>query len=149
MLVEKGLIDRDQVEIMVKEQRQIPSKKLIGEMLVERGLVDQDDLSTVLAAQFSIGYVRLTNVKIDWKSPTGISPLFINKHRCIPMRIDEETIMLAIENPLDIWIIKMAEKEAAPNKLKIVLTDKKDIDAAMKEYRKHALLNMVMKFKKD
>jgi len=56
MLVDKGLVDQDQVEITVEDQRHFQNRKLIGEMLVDRGLVDQGNLSSVLAAQFSIGY---------------------------------------------------------------------------------------------
>jgi len=149
MLVEKGLVDQDQVEITVEEQRKIQDRKFIGEMLVDRGLIDQGNLSSVLAAQFSIGYVRLTNVKINWDSLTGFSSSFITKYRCIPMRVDEETIMLAITNPLDMRIIQLAEKEAAPNNLKIVLTEISDIDAAIKEYQRHSMRNTLSKFKKD
>lgn len=148
MLVEKGFVDQDQVETTVEEQRRVQDKKFIGEMIVEKGLVDQDDLSAVLAAQFSIGYVRLSNIQIDWEVPTGFSSSFINKHKCIPMRVDEETIMLAITNPLDVWIIEMAEKEAAPSQLKIVLTEQSDIDAAIKEYKKYSLQKMMNRLRK-
>jgi len=137
MFIEKGLVTEKQVQAVVQKQGRLTNKKLLGEMFVEKGLVTEDDLFMTLAEQFGIEFMKLADEKIDWDLPTGFPSSFIIKHRCIPSRIDEETIRLIIANPLDVWTLDVAEKEAAPKKLKVVLAMKSDMDAAIKEYQKY------------
>jgi len=137
MFLEKGLVNKNQVQAVIQEQKQLTNKKLIGEMFLEKGLVTEDDLFMTLAEQYDIEFIKLANIDIDWKAPLGLSSSFITNNECIPLRVDEETIMLIIANPLDEWTLDMAEKEAAPNKLKVVLTKKSDLDAAINEYHRN------------
>jgi len=138
MFVEKGLVTEDQVQAVIQEQEQLTNKKLLGEMLVEKGLITEDNLFMTLAEQFSIEYMKLADKEIDWDVPTGLPSSFITKHRCIPMRVDEEKIMLIIADPSDMSMIELAENEAAPNKIKVVLVKTSDMDEAIKEYQKHS-----------
>jgi len=125
------------------------NEKLLGEMLVEKGLVTEDDLCVTLAEQYDIEFIKLANEEINWDAPKGFSFSFINKHRCLPLQVDEKTVTLAITNPLDPWAVDMAEKEAAPNRIKVVLAKKSDMDTAIKEYQKYSIRKTIKKFKKD
>ncbi len=147
MLAGKGLVTEDQLQAMMQEQ--LKNKKFLGEMLVESGLITEDDLFKTIAEQFDIEFVQLADEEIDWDVPAGLSSSFINNHRCLPLRVDEETIMLAITNPLDVWVMDAAEKEAAPHKIKVVLAKKSDMDAAIKKYHKYSIRKMMDKWKKD
>jgi len=67
----------------------------------------------------------------------------------LPLRADEDTVVVAITNPLDAWALDTAEKEAAPHKIEIVLVKTSDMDAAIKEYHKHSIRKMMNKWAKD
>ena len=147
MLVKKGLISEDQLQEMIQEQ--LSNKKFIGEMFVEKGIIDEDDLYATIAEQFNIEYVSLKNEKIDWEVASGFSSSMITDHKCLPLQADKENVTLAITNPLDVWVLDTAEKEAAPRKVKVVLVNKSDMDAAIKEYHKYSMRKMMSKWRKD
>jgi len=137
MFIEKELVTEEQVQAAVQEQNQLANKRLLGEMFVEKGYITEDNLFMTLAEQFGIEFIKLADEKIDWDLPKGFSSSFVTEHRCIPSRIDEETIMLIIANPLDVLALDVAQKEAAPHKIKVVLAKKSDMDAAIKEYQEY------------
>ncbi len=147
MLIGKGLITEDQLQSMIQEQ--LKNKKFLGEMLVENGLISEDDLFMTIAEQFDIDFVQLADEEIDWDVSIGFSSSMITEHSCLPLRADEDTVVLAITNPLDVWVLETAEKEAAPHSIKVVLVKKSDMDEAIKEYHKHSIRKMMNKWKKD
>jgi len=141
MLVSKGFVTEDQIQSMIQEQ--LKNKRFLGEMLLEKGLVTEDELVMTIAEQFNIDYVSLKDEEIDWDVALGFSSSMITEHKCLPLRVDEETVVLAITNPLDAWVLDSAEKEAAPHTIKVVLVKKSDMDAAIKEYHKRSVRNMI------
>jgi len=147
MLVGKKLITEEQLQAIIQEQ--LKNKKFLGEMLVENGLITEDDLFMTIAEQFDIDFVQLADEEIDWDVSSGFSSSMITEHKCLPLRADEETVVLAITNPLDAWVLETAEKEAAPHKIKVVLAKKSDMDVAIKKYHKHSIRKMMNKWKKD
>jgi len=147
MLVMKGLVTKDQLQAMIQEQ--LRNKKFIGEMLVEKGIVDEKDLCLTIAEQFDIEFISLKDEEIDWDVSIGFSSAIMTEHKCIPIRSDEATVTLAITNPLDVWVLDKAEKEAAPRKLKVVLVSKSEMEVAIKEYHRYSIRKMMNKWRKD
>ena len=147
MLVGKGLVTEDQLEATIKEQ--LKNKKFLGQMLIESVLVSEDDLFKTIAEQFDIDFVQLADEEIDWDVSAGFSSSMITEHKCLPLRADDETVVLAITKPLDVWVLDTAEKEAAPHKIKVVLVKESDMDIALKQYHKYSIRKMMNKWKKD
>lgn len=147
ILVNKGYISENDLQAVIQEQMR--NKKFIGTMLVEKGLITEDHLLEALAEQFGIGSVRLKNEEIDWSISDGFSSSVITDCRCLPIKGDSDTVTLAIANPLDVWVLDKAEREVSPRRLKIVLTTSSDMDAAIKEYRRRSIRNMMKKWKKE
>jgi len=148
MFVEKGLVTEDQVQDVLQEQTKTQNKNFIGEMFVEKGFVVEDDLLMTLAEQFGIEFVELAKKDIDWEVPARFSSSFIDQHRCLPFQADEETVTLAITNPLNAWAISVAEKQAAPSDVNFVLAKKTELDAAIKEYQMYSMRQTVNRLKK-
>lgn len=147
ILVSKGFITDGELQGVIQEQ--LRNKKFLGVMLIEKGLISENDLLKTLADQFDIEPIRLKDTEIDWEAATGFSSAMITDHRCLPIKADEETVTVVIDNPLDVWALDKAEKSIAPRKLKVVLTTTSDIDEAIKEYRRRSIRNMMKKWKKD
>ncbi|MBN1870236.1 MAG: hypothetical protein JW847_06665 [Candidatus Omnitrophica bacterium] len=147
LLVSKGFITDSQLQMVIQEQMR--NKKFIGEMLIEKGMITDDELLKVLADQFEIEPIRLKNVEIDWDVASSFPPSMITDYKCLPIKADEETVTLVISNPLDVWVLEKAEKEAAPRKLKVVLTTSQDMNEAIKEYQRRSIRNMMKRWKKD
>ena len=147
ILVHKGLISDQQLQKVIEEQMR--NKKFLGSMLVEQGLISEDDLLAALAEQFNIEPVFLKDEKIDWEVAASFSTSLITDHKCLPVRADADTVTLAITNPLDVWVLNTAEKEAAPRKVKVVLAKSSDMDDAIKEYRRYSIRKMMNKWSRD
>ena len=147
ILVSKGFITDDELQVVIQEQ--LRNKKFLGVMLVEKGLVSEDDLLKTLAEQFEIEPMRLKDARVDWEATAGFSSSLITDHKCLPIKADEETVTVMIDNPLDVWALDKAEKDVAPRKLKVLLTTASDMEEAIKEYRRRSIRNMMKKWKKD
>jgi type IV pilus assembly protein PilB len=147
ILIDKGLITKAQLEEVIQEQ--LRNKKFIGMMLVQRGLISERELIASLAEQFGIDHVSLKKEDVDWDLALKFSASLVTDHKCLPVRADKETVTLAITNPLDVWVLDKAEKEAAPRKLKVVLTTLSDMDEMIKEYRRASIQKMMTKWKQD
>jgi type IV pilus assembly protein PilB len=146
MLIKKGLISDQQLQMMIEEQ--MKNKQFLGEMLVKKGVISEDDLLKTLAEQFEIDYVQLKDEAIDWEVAKSFSSSLITKHKCIPIRGDEETVTIAITNPLNVWVLDMAEKEAAPRKIKMVLAKVSDVDKAIEAFQQYSIRSMMNKWRK-
>jgi len=114
LLVSKGYITDSQLQMAIQEQ--VRNKKFLGEMLLEKGLITDDQLLTVLAEQFDIEPIRLKNVEIDWNVAAMFPSSMITDYKCLPIAMDDETVTLVIANPLDVWVLEKAEKEAGNRK---------------------------------
>lgn len=147
ILISKGFITKAQLEEVIQEQ--LRNKKFIGMMLVQRGLISEGDLTESLAEQFGIEHVRLKKEDVDWDLTLKFSASLITDHKCLPINADQETVTLAITNPLDVWVLDKAEKEAVPRKVKIVLATLSDMDEMIKEYRRFSIQKMMKKWKQD
>lgn len=130
-------------------EEQMKNKKFMGTLLIEKGLITEDDLLITLAEQFDVDSIRLKDVDIDWEVAAKFSPSLIADYKCLPIKADNDTVTLAIANPLDVWVLNKAENEVAPRGLKIVLTTISDMDEVIKEYRRRSIRNMMKKWKKE
>jgi len=133
LLVEKGLITPQQLEDALEDQKR--TKEFLGSVLIRRKVIEEEDLITVLSEQYKIPYVSITYDYIDWNFVSKFSSQLILEHKCMPLKVDEFTVTLAITNPLNMWGIKKAEEETRGFKLKFVLVSGKDMEEAIQRYR--------------
>lgn len=147
ILINKGLITEDDLQDAIEEQ--LKNKKFLGKIFVDKGIISEDDLLRTLADQFDIDLVYLKDVEIDWEEVFGFPSALIDDHKCFPLSSDDETLTLAITNPLDVWTINDVEKNMAPRKVKTVLITTLDMDRAVKEYRRRSVKKTMEKWKKD
>jgi hypothetical protein len=60
LLIEKGVIQSDQLERALEEQRRNNHQKLLGEVLVELHLCTEDQITESLAAAYGVPYARIS-----------------------------------------------------------------------------------------
>src|SRR3989338_5414034 len=146
ILVEKGLVTYEQLQSVIEEQ--MKNKQFLGEMFVKKGIISEDNLLEVLAEQFNLDFVRLKDMPIDWEVAKRFSISLITEHKCIPISMDDDPVTIAITNPLNAWGLGLAEKEAAPRKVKIVLAKASDVDKAIEAFRQYSVRAMMNKWRK-
>ncbi len=109
ILVDAGLLSREQLETALEMQRQAPQRKL-GSILVEEGFTGEDVIPQVLARQLRIPYLRLREGAFDPRAVALISGRLAARHACIPLRATSDTVALAMANPLDLIAIEDIER---------------------------------------
>ncbi|GFP77570.1 GspE/PulE family protein [Clostridium fungisolvens] len=103
MLVESGKISMPQLQEALKKQR-ITGKKL-GEMLIELGMVTSEDIMEVLEKQTGIKRINLNITTFDKRALKVVPESVCDKHELIPFGFNENRIMVAMWDPLNIFAI--------------------------------------------
>lgn len=107
MLVSAGLITESQLKSALDEQSRTGGK--IGEVLVHELLVTEEQIATVLAEQKGLRHVSLAGLDID-RAVAAMLPLRMARRRgVIPIGIEDEMLVLAMSDPLDVEAIDEAE----------------------------------------
>ena len=100
VLVEAGLVRPEDVEAALAEQRQQRGRR-IGELLVEMGVVSEESLARTLADKFHLPFIDLDDCLIDPEAVRAVPRAILEKHRILPIEVDEREITVAIADPLD------------------------------------------------
>ena len=135
ILVEKGMLKPEQLNLALKEQK--ISDQFLGEILLKKRWIKESELLAVLSEQFTISIVELKYKYVDWKLLGKYSPSLVMDFHCVPVSEDDVSVTMALTNPLDLDVLQKAEAEARGLKVKLVLTTKSDIDHVIERYRDH------------
>lgn len=101
ILLEAGLIKRDQLEIALHEQGS-SWRRHIGAILVDLGFTTEESIAQALAAQLALPYIDLTGDTVRPGAWELVSRHLALHHTCMPVSVKEDSLRLAIANPLDL-----------------------------------------------
>jgi twitching motility protein PilT len=96
-MVQGGLITEEQLETALKVQAEKKGK--IGSILVELGYISDEHLLRFLATQLDVETANLLNISIGNSVMSLIPSRIMLKYRVLPIRDEEHTISLAMEDP--------------------------------------------------
>ena len=102
--VERGLLSPTQLEEGLAIQKRSGEK--LGKILVDKGFIDAQQLMETLSALLGIPYVIIKLERID----KGLirkfySRRYLLKNCLIPLYIDKDKLVVAMENPLDLKVL--------------------------------------------
>ena len=103
MLVENGVITQRQLEEALKEQG--ATGRFIGEVLVSRSAASEQQVTQSLSEQLGFAFVDLANMAIEPEARDAVQEELCSKHIAVPLFIVQNTLTLAMSNPLDIEAI--------------------------------------------
>ncbi|MBN8827215.1 MAG: Flp pilus assembly complex ATPase component TadA [Sphingobacteriia bacterium] len=116
VLIEKGLVSKDQVEIALREQRTERSKdKLIGQILVELGFITESSLSQILAETSGVKNLDLKATVLDPKLINQIPKDVAIRCKAIPVTSTEDSVTIAVADIYNILIIDQLKKYFGKN----------------------------------
>ena len=136
LLVKKGLVSVEQVNQALKEQR--ATNEFFGTILIRNGWLEEDALLAALAEQFGLRFVRLNQEEIDWSVASRFAYDFLMEHGCFPMQLTDESLTVALSNPLNAWALSELERKAKYRKVALVLASARDIRAAIQQAHRPA-----------
>jgi hypothetical protein len=135
ILIAKGFITEAQLHDALMEQK--VSEKFVGMILKEKGTVTDHDLTAALAEQFNIPFVDMRSQYIDMELARKYTSSLIVDHKCFPLKVDENKVVFAIINPLDMVALSKMDEESNPRTVDYVLVMETDMNEVIDQYRKY------------
>ncbi len=131
MLLEKGLISQNQLDIALKEQ--VTNRRRLGETLVQLGFISMEDMLRTLSSQLSIPYILFA--QFPKVVPDDISPSlkFMKQYRIVPLGRENGVLKVAMADPLDTYA-EDALRLFVRGEIEPFLASEKDIAEAIDQY---------------
>ncbi|MFC1631222.1 hypothetical protein ACFL1I_05675 [Candidatus Omnitrophota bacterium] len=134
-LLAKGLISQAQLQKALAEQRQ--TGEFLGKILVKRRFISEHDLLDILAEQSTFEHIVLDRHQVDLDVTLQFSTSLIAESKCFPFKQKEGTVTIAIVNPLDVWALKVVERELGLRRAKFVLVSEQDMQWLLGQYQRY------------
>ena len=129
-LLKKGLITQKQLEEALQEQKK--SNLPLGLLLVKKGIITEEQLLSTLSEKLGIEYIRIEDTKIDTRLIKEVPAKIVTHYKFFPIRIEDDTLVIAVSDPLDLSIDEI--KLALGRKIKLLLATQEDIAKAIRRY---------------
>lgn len=101
ILIEMGLINEDDLQLALDEQKKKKEKK-VGELLVEMGKIDEETLMSSLSMKFHIPFIDLDEYELDENAFKLIPLDKLEKYQALPLGIEDNILIVAISDPLNL-----------------------------------------------
>ena len=109
-LVERSLISQEELDRALARQKEV--LKPLGEVLLELKILDEARLAHALADQLGIPYVDLFTTPLQPNAIDLIPEHLARKYKCIPIRINNEFLEVAMCDPMDLDALEELSKAA-------------------------------------
>ena len=131
ILLEQGFITQDQLDAAIAHQRENPRLSLL-EALVQSQAIDEMQALQTVAEYFKLPFARVTTDDIDGNIVDLLPLEYIKQKHVLPIRMDNQTVIVGISDPADIFLIDDL-KRRLNRPLNLTVTPKQDIIAAVEE----------------
>ena len=103
ILKEMELVKESQIQEALKIQRQ--KGGVLGQILIELGYVTEDEVLLALGAQYGMEVVNLEDLEISPEVIAKVSESTAHVYKIIPIRFENNTLTVAMANPLNISVL--------------------------------------------
>jgi len=107
-LKELGLIDDQQLELALSEQRR--TGELLGQILFDLGFISEEDLVNALSGEAARSEVDFEELTVDPEILKLVPADFCREHGVLPIEKDEFTLTVAMVNAYDVNVIDALER---------------------------------------
>ncbi len=133
LLLEKGVVTSEQIEIALEEQERIGRSKLLGEIMIDMGMCSENQISSALAQTYGVPYALVTPKLCDPAVVETLPREFLEEHTVLPLFKVHETLTVAISEPSNVFLIDEIER-LSNCKVQVVCAAVKDIKATLQTY---------------
>jgi type IV pilus assembly protein PilB len=131
LLVEEGLLSRDQLAQAENEQERVG--KSLGRVLVDMGLVKEADLVSALARQVGLEFVDLSEHQIDPAAASLLPEQVSRRYRALPIGFDGTRLIVAMSDPANVFALDDI-RTITGMEIKPVVATATDVEAAVRRY---------------
>lgn len=141
ILVEKGLLTQQQLQSALEIQKN--TKQRLGEVLVSYNFINEEQLYEILAEQKNVPFLKFSDINIknvDTNLFVFIPKDIAEKYLVFPIEKSENTLILAMKDPFDIFVIDTIES-IVNLKVSPVWMTEKDIKEAINKFYQEILIS--------
>jgi len=103
MLLEQGLVTREQLEECMRIQR--TTGQSLASLLLEKGYVSEEDLVVTLSEQLGIPHMRLANYSVPKEVLSQVPETLARQYQMLPISVTGDVLTVAMADPLNIMAI--------------------------------------------
>jgi type II secretory ATPase GspE/PulE/Tfp pilus assembly ATPase PilB-like protein len=134
ILIEAGLVTKEQVEYAVASQEK-GKKKRIGTLLVEKGLITEEQLLTALAVKFHLSFIDLDTITPTQEALDSLPVDIVHRLKVLPIENDGKRVVIATSEPTDLSLYDTLRFYFQSKQyVDLVLAVPKQISAAILKY---------------
>ena len=127
ILIEEGLITKNQLLDALAIQKQSNYDKKLGEIFISEGLISEKELALVLADQLDMEFLDLYSVEINLNLLKNYPIQILRNADSIIFKEDEDFIHVAIADPLNYDALEILERSIVIKPIKFYIALKNDI----------------------
>jgi type IV pilus assembly protein PilB len=105
LFVTEGLISEEQLRLAQDKQREMGGNDPIARVLVSLGLIKESDRVRLLGKVWGVPFTDIAAITPDQDALQTISAHLARRFKAIPLKIDGNRLIVAMANPLDIFVI--------------------------------------------
>ncbi|MFZ8864965.1 MAG: GspE/PulE family protein [Rickettsiales bacterium] len=109
ILVEKGLISNDQLQV-AKKQMAVTGKSALGELLVSMGFVTESALGEAISKTSGIDKFDLKSIVLDVRLIKKIPKEIALRHKIVPVGIEPKKVFVAVHDVYDVIALDSVRK---------------------------------------
>ncbi len=133
LLIERGIVTAEQLEMALAEQKDKGHRKLLGELLVEMGYCTENQIASVLAHSYGVPYAQVGPKICDPKVLEILPREFLEEHIVLPLFKVHDMLTVAVSEPTNVFLLDEIERISGCN-VQIVCSTNKDIKATLQTY---------------
>jgi type IV pilus assembly protein PilB len=147
LLLERGQINEDQLTQAKNVQAQTPGKSIVQILLTMSAATEQQVLSAQ-AEQLGLAYETPEKSAVDAKAFELLAPDFIRKHFVMPLRFENDTLVVAMSDPNNVFLLDEVRRKTKRN-VKTVVSASADINRIVEQLTNSAVDMKVDEIIKD
>ena len=131
ILIDRGVITREQLEVALKRQQEKGGK--LGSILVRLGFASEEEIGEALSQQMDVPHIRLRPADIDSTAVSIIPEDTARKYNLIPVSIEGSQLVVAMDDPLNAIALDVL-KFTSGMEIEPVLAPKSKIRSAIEAF---------------
>lgn len=116
--VKEGLVTEEQLRQALEKQKELGGQEPIANVLISMGFLSERDRVRCMGLAWGIEFIDLNERRPDPAVVPLISATFARRFKVLPIALENNRLLVAMANPLDIFVIDelrmLTEKEIEP-----------------------------------
>lgn len=147
LLLNIGLITQEQLDQALETQKE--TKKRLGTVLIESGFLTEHQLIEALELQLGIEFVDLSKTVVPPEMAQILSRNIAKKYGVVPVRLDRDTLYLAMSDPLNFVAIEEVKTATRKKVVPMIATAEAVERAVMTLYGNEGAARAIEEMKRE